>query len=220
MYQVDLNMRRQKQQSKFHMSSRFCQGTFPDDECSLQAHTKCFRCPSSNLSKLPLNLTAWGNVRGGSREGRHLPPQDSPLRTSWSIPWALSRHSYEESHQQKFYWIYCYRSWILSAKSRRRKFSQQDNKGGCFYHFTLNHEQWALAGWGESLPGMKGKHVLSSEAQCALLFRGAGIQGLCSEATDSFYTEIWWSCRVWSGLEQHQPCQGPPDTALKSEELH
>ena len=40
---------------------------------------------------------------------------DSPLRISWSIPWAQSRHSYEESHQQKFYLIYCYHSWILSA---------------------------------------------------------------------------------------------------------
>lgn len=73
MHQVDLNMRRQKQQSKFHTSSRFCQGTFPDDECSLQFLTKCFRCPSSNLSQLPLNLTAWGKVRGDSREGRDLP---------------------------------------------------------------------------------------------------------------------------------------------------
>lgn len=136
-------------------------------------------CTSSGLSKLPPNVTAWGNMRGGSREGRHLPPQDSPLRTSWSIPWALSRHSYEESHQQKFYWIYCYRSWILSAKSRRRKFSQKDNKVGCFYHFTLNHEQWALAGSGGelqpwSLPAMKGKHVPSSEVQYSLFFRGPG----------------------------------------------
>lgn len=45
---------------------------------------------------------------------------NSPLRTSWNIPWALSHHSCEGSHQRKFYWI-CYHSWILSARSEKKK---------------------------------------------------------------------------------------------------
>lgn len=215
MHQVDLNTRRQKQQSKFHTSSRFCQGTFPNDECSLQLLTKCFRCPSSNSSKLPPNVTAWGNVRGSSREGRHFFPQDSPLRTSWSIPWALSRHSYEESHQQKSYWIYCYRSWILFAKSRRRKFSQKDKKGGCFYHFTLNHEQWALAGWGGSCS------LQESQAWKGSMFWAQRFSVPCSSEDQQSRASVlrhWlvlhWNLVEWAGTTPALPL--PSQTLLSN----
>lgn len=160
MHQVD--RRRQKQQSKLPIRAIDFdkqQDTFHNDERLLQFITKCFICPYSSLSKLTQNLTAWRNLRKGSRGGKAscnrlitaIMLNDSPLRISWSIPWALSRHSYEESHQQKFYLIYCYHSWILSAKSRRKKFSQKDNKVGYFYHFTLKHKQWSLAGWGGAI---------------------------------------------------------------------
>lgn len=122
----------------------------------------------------------WGGKASCNQLITAIMPNDSPLRISWSIPWAQSRHSYEESHQQKFYLIYCYRSWILSAKSRRKKkkkkrISQKDNEVGYFSHFVLKYEQWSLGGWGGAVSS-PGAYCSLKGSNCTLSAQKFSIQ--------------------------------------------
>lgn len=212
MHQVDLNMRRQKQQSKFHTSSRFCQETFPDDEwmfISFSQNASCAPpavCP--NYPQMWQLEEIWEEAAG---RGGTFPPRTHHSELLEVFPELCLATVMRNPTNKNFigFIVIAPGSFLLNQGEENSVRKTIRLAASIILHWTMNNGLWQAQGESSSLEVSQPWKGSTFRAQRFSIPCSSEDQGLYSEAIDSFYTEIWWSCRAWSGLERHQPCQCP-----------